>query len=94
MWTLRNLFKKREKNPVKVEAGRLGGIRSGEARRAKRLERDIEKAILNKIPELGLVREIGNHFDIELSNQELISLIPYLESFKNLMNNHEVKPDY
>lgn len=100
MWNLRNPFKKRgpppvrEKNLVRAEVGRLGGIASGESRRTKKLDREVEKDILNKIPELHILRKIGLYYDIELSNQDLISLIPYLEPLKNLMNNHEGKTDY
>lgn len=92
MLNLRNLFKK-EKNPVKVEAGRLGGIRSGEARRLKKMEKKIVNDIFNKIPELTIVRSIGKYFDIELSDKELIAIIPYLEAIRKKINeNEETKP--
>jgi len=87
MWKLRNPFKKQEKNPDKVRAG----IASGESRRAKSIERAIENGILDKVPELGILREIGNHFDMEISNTQLIALIPHLEAIKKRMNNPETQ---
>jgi len=91
MWKPRNPFKKREKNPDKVRAGQLGGIRSGEARRLKKTEKTIVNDIFTKIPELTVIRSISKSFDIELSDRELIAIIPYLEALKKRMNNPEVK---
>lgn len=78
---------------MKVEAGRLGGIRSGESRRLKKMEKTIVNDVFTKIPELTVIRSIGKYFDIELSDRELISIIPYLEAIRKRLNEDEESPN-
>ncbi|GAH99018.1 unnamed protein product [marine sediment metagenome] len=89
MWNPLDLFRKREKDPDKVRAGYLGGIASGEARRNRHLEKAIIGDILNSTPELSIVRAIGEKYDIELSDKELITLIPYLTGLKEILNDKD-----
>lgn len=62
----RNLCKKR------AEAGKLGGIKSGEVRRLKKAESLIEKDILALFPEIEIASKVLQHFEIDMEPMHLL----------------------
>lgn len=88
MLGLRNPFKKR-KNPDKVRAGQLGGIRSGEARRLKKADKERMDAVFDASPELSIIRDLRNRYGLETSDKQLLLLAPTLTAIQKWLGDRE-----
>ncbi len=85
---MRNLEDRNHKKEVRVEAGRIGGIKSGESRRTKQNEANEPKERKGKENKLKEIKEIGirpkQDFEIILPEYEIGKAIEFLSITKKI----------
>ena len=79
----------RGKDKKYVESGRLGGLKSGEARLLRKIEREIEQTVLGAYPEVELFSKVLNEFGVRMEPIRLLEVYLKLRKridFENLIN--------
>lgn len=90
---IKRVFSPKYRNLCKTRAkvGRLGGIKSGEARRLRKIEREIEKDILRRIPEIEVISKVLAYFEIDIEPIRLLQA--YLRVKKEFLKKKQPKYD-